>query len=135
MQSHARVYNYNISDLQDTFTELTFAVWIRIFRGQSGYIISITNDDGSERYFSVFFNANKMQLIVYLKDPNKSGRSSILSVVFQLQSNLDDARYHFMMIYIQNGEVELVIDRVRITSRLYYSFYSRISSLGKILNM
>ena len=133
MQSHARVYNYNITDLQDTFTELTFAVWIRIFPGQSGYIISITNDDGSERYFSVYFNANKRQLIVYLKDPNESGRSSILSVVFQLQSNLDDGRYHFMMIYIQNGEVELVIDRVRITSRLYYSFYSRICSLGKEL--
>ena len=135
MQSHARVYNYNINDLQGTFTELTFAVWLRIFRGQSGYIISITNDDGSERYFSVYFNANKRQLIVYLKDPNKSGRSSILSVVFQLQFYLDDARYHFMMIYIQNGEVELVIDRVRITSRLYYSFYSRICSLGKQLAM
>ena len=131
LQSYARVYNYSIDGLQNSFTELTFAVWISIFRGQSGYIISTTNYDGSERYFSVYFNANKRQIIVYLKDPNNSGRSSILSVVFQLQFNLDDTRYHFMMIYVQNGEVELVIDRVRITTKLYYSFNSRICSPGK----
>ena len=133
LQSHARVNNYNISGLEDNFTELTFAVWIRIFRGQSGYIISITNNDGSERYFSVYFIADKRQVIVYLKDPSNSGRPSILSVVFQLQFNLDNEQYHFVMIYIQNGAVELVIDQVRISSHLYYSFSTQISTLGKWL--
>ena len=132
-QSHATVQLYDISGLQDNFSELTFAVWIRIFNGQSGYIISITNPDGSERYFAVYFNANKRQIIVYLKDPNNSGRSSILSTVFQLQFNLDNGRYHFVMIYIQNGEVNLIIDQVPITSKLYYSFSIQICRLGKYI--
>jgi len=135
LQSHARVDNYDISGLQESFTELTFTVWIRIFAGQSGYIVSITNVDGSERYFSIYFNAYKRQITVYLKDPNNSGRSSILSAVFQLQFNLDDGRYHFIMIYIQSGVVELVIDRVRINSRLYYSFDARTCTLGKPNNL
>ena len=120
--SYARVDNYDISGLQGSFTELTFAVWIQINSGQSGYILSITNSNGHERYFSVYFISSEKQIRVYLKDPNLSGQCSIIVAVFQLDALLDDGAFHFMMIYIQNGHVELVIDASRVTCRQYESF-------------
>ena len=131
-QSHAIVDDYDISGLQGNFTELTFAVWININPGQSGYIISVTNSNGHERYFSVYFISSERQIRVYLKDPNLSGQCSIIAVVFQLDVTLDDGEFHFIMLYIQNGQVELVIDATRITCHQFESFTSHEQRSGTL---
>ena len=133
-QSHATVDDYDLSGLQENFTELTFAVWIKINPGQSGYIISITNSNGYERYFSVYFISSEKQIRVYLKDPNLSGQCSIIVAVFQLDMSLDDGVFHFIMMYIEDGQVELVVDATRVTCRQYESFNTHEQRSGMYYN-
>ena len=113
-QNNLTDYTY----FEGTLQPFAFITWMRLVPDSSGYIISFSNQQGSERYFAVQYDSQNTRILVYLKRRNVSGFAALVRVVFQLSERLDDDRYHFIMITYGNRDVKLAVDAKLVTSHV-----------------
>ena len=111
----------NLTDcayFEGTLQPFAFITWIKLEPDSSGYIVSFSNRQGTERYFSVEYDSQNSRILVYLKRKNGSGFAGLVRVVFQLSERLDDGTYHFVMITYSNRDVKLAVDANMVTSHV-----------------
>ena len=104
------VVNASFPDFEGAMDEFTLAFWIRPQSGTSGYVVFFSNNDGTERYLAVYFDASEQQFILTMKQNNVPGLAGQVRVIFQLDSNIADGNFHFVMIQYQDRTLLCVVD-------------------------
>ena len=112
--SNAAVIDTSTAILSGVLVDFTFVAWVQ--PRSSGYIIYYGTRDTTERYFAMYYNAVKNQLIVTLKREGVSGLSAQIRIGFQLEETLVDGNYHFIILQYISRSVILAVDGVQIDS-------------------
>jgi len=112
--SNSVVMDMDTSILSGALEEFTFVAWLQ--PQSSGYVIYYGTRDTTERYFALYYNAMKNQVIVTLKREGVSGLSAQIRISFQLEETLIDGSYHLVMLQYIGRSVILTVDGVRINS-------------------
>lgn len=111
------------SSFAGTLSEFTFVAWLQ--PASSGYILYYGTRDAIERYFVLFYNSMRNQLIVTLKREGMSGLSAQIRISFQLDEPLNDGMYHFVMLQYIDRSLTCVVDGVQ-ASRLAVVYKSQM---------
>ena len=97
-----------------TLSEFTFVTWVQA--EGSGYIAYYGTPDSLERYFALYYNQMRNQLMVTLKREGVSGLSGQIRISFQLDMPLDDGAYHFVMFQYVSNSITCAVDGNQVTS-------------------
>ena len=125
--------NANLSDFEGDLDELTAAFWIKPDSDGSGYVIFLSNDDASERYFAVYYQSPD-RFVVTLKQANIDGLVGHVKIIFQLSDSIEDNVYHFIMIYYSNRDIQMSVDGVKVNSVAvsYANIYDKLYGKSRL---
>ena len=104
----------NFSAFDGPISEFTFALWLQV--RSSGHIAYYGTPDSTERYFVMFYDASREQVVVTMKRAGLFGLSAQVRVNFQLPVTLDDGEYHFIMLQYVERNLVFVLDGLPVTS-------------------
>ena len=105
-----------LEDLYGPIEEFTLAFWFRPYPDQSGYVFFFSNNDGTERYIAVYYDASENQLVVTLKREGLSGLAAQIRINFQLEKVITDGDFHFVMLQYENRYLSCAVDGIPIDS-------------------
>ncbi len=105
--SYARIET-DFSSFTGRMDAFTFVSWVQA--DGSGYLVYFGTRDSIERYFALYYNEERNQLIVTLKREGVDGLSGQIRINFQLISPLSDSNYHLVMLEYSQNSLSCYVD-------------------------
>lgn len=109
------VVTTNLSMFEEQIDLLSFTFWLKPDAGSSGYVAFFSNSDGTERYFTVYYDSDASRIEVTMKQMG-DGLSAQVIVAFQLPQSIEDGWYHFFMIHYDSPNMYCSLDGVAVIS-------------------
>ena len=106
----------DLSRFEGQLDLLTFTFWFKPDSDSSGYVAFFSNPEGTERYFTIYYNSDPSRIEVTMKQEGEEGLSAQVIVAFQLSQGIEDGWYHFVMIHYDSPNVYCSVDGVPVTS-------------------